>query len=106
MKPIKHQPGTQLPWSIGRYATTVASLNADGEGYAIANTDLARRRNAGDVEIQNAAYIAHAANVYPKLVMALRDLERAVYAYAPEVMGPMPVVARAGQLLAELGEGE
>ena len=67
----KHTPSTPLPWreaKAGEIGTTVFS----GE-HSVASTDT-HRWTAGEREIQDAAYIAHAANAYPKLISYLHAM--------------------------------
>lgn len=59
------KPATSLPWSAGKYNQWVQSN--DGELVASVETE----HNHGP---ENAAYIAHAANAYPKLVEALKNI--------------------------------
>ena len=68
----KHQPATPLPWKAVQSDNGIFHvLNADGAPY-----------DSGEIAIcygeevkaaPESAYIAHAANAYPKLVEALRD---------------------------------
>ena len=75
MTETKHQPATALPWrTVASYQPQTRKeemspyvLGADGE-----NVAASALRGVDD-----AAYIAHAANAYPKLVEVLRACIRA-----------------------------
>ena len=60
---MKHTPG---PWKT----SAIATLVINEAGMTIANTDLVRRRNAGEQEIANARLIAAA----PELLEAFREV--------------------------------
>lgn len=72
----KHKPATPLPWkkSLGMPCRHPYYLiRTDEETHAmrsVAKVDIAAR-GGSDID---AAYIAHAANAYPKLVEALRAI--------------------------------
>lgn len=59
----KHQPATPLPWTQpNRTSMKLHPVDGGGRhGFVVAT------------QKQDAAYITHAANAYPKLVEALRD---------------------------------
>lgn len=63
----KRKPATPLPWRSEERGATIHRQVVVSKGLVC---QVARR--AGQVE--NAAYIAHAANAYPKLVVALREI--------------------------------
>lgn len=70
---IKHKPATALPWEFRPDATEAnpywrgASMWSGGA--CVVRMDFTNAHGQG---AQNAAYIAHAANAYPRLVAALR----------------------------------
>lgn len=69
---MSRQPATPLPWHFGPRAAE--RIVYDEKGWAIANATVYHgRADDGDAKA-NAAYIAHAANAYPKLVEALQGL--------------------------------
>ena len=108
----KHKPASPLPWSVGPMAGGIF----DGKDLPICRiywpkkVDLApveRRTEIAEISNANASYIAHAANAYPKLVEALRDLRRIAYTYQEGTvrnMLDMPRFKEAEALLRELGE--
>lgn len=64
---VKHQPATPLPWVVvkdGAY-TVIDSVPPNAKRFGVV-------RYIGEPTAQNAAYIVHAANAYPKLIEALR----------------------------------
>lgn len=65
----KHTPAEPLPYSAERFA--VKSFWR-GRAYTVARTNEPRFTPEG--REQNAAYLVHAANAYPKLVEALNAL--------------------------------
>lgn len=88
------KPGTPLPW---RYAYgsvwTGKNVNPNSDAWVdpydadetcIAFMDRSDRHTHGAERDQNAAYIAHACNLYPELVKELRDLVQAIYAEVPD----------------------
>lgn len=79
MSNVKHQPATPLPWHVGGVKTP---KRGEYPAYPINN---AAHENIAQLPIyarggsnRDAAYIAHAANAYPKLVEALRFGLRAI----------------------------
>jgi hypothetical protein len=65
----KHTPATPLPWRVG--AVTPARFPAYPIVGDVIVADVSIRARGGSDK--DAAYIAHAANAYPKLVEALRS---------------------------------
>lgn len=86
-----HKPATPLP-----FIASVDNISRD-------NLLLLRGMcgNASD-GVQNAAYIAHAANAYPKLVAALRRIDATISGSQAQAVQ----IGNAIALLRELGEGE
>lgn len=64
----KIKPATPLPWREARAGEIGTNVLAGEQ--IVASTDT-HRYTAGERELQNAAYIAHACNAYPRLVAAL-----------------------------------
>ena len=99
----KHTPATPLPWKVGPPSTTTNAV-AGQRGI------WSGKRGVADVYgyPANAAYLAHAANAYPKLVEALRKmletsaLHRSMLSKHGFDETPVEYDARA--LLAEFGE--
>ena len=96
------KPATPLPWHVGlRQAEQIVY---DAKGWAVANATV--YHGAADVAETkaNARYIAHACNAYPRLVEALRTLEKDNYGQ------PSAVTVRALEpiraLLQEPGESK
>ena len=89
------KPATALPWRYqaeGRVQFGIlGSARLPAPSSAVANYHA------------DAAYIAHSANAYPRLVEALRKLERACYSQGGSI-AHTPVLQEAGALLRELGE--
>ena len=79
---MEHTPATPLPWIVNLRRHVVT---------ADASQDAAHCKGSNGVE--DAAYIAHAANAYPRLVEALR-----------KVAIGKPYAERSADLLRELGE--
>ena len=118
MENVKHQPATPLPWERGPWIRTeghavyanisngakrIASVSVHGK-FRDSGRHVSHRRDDGsyvgtlpeaDCD-QDAAYLCHAANAYPKLVEALQRL------LAPHTSTAM---LKANDLLRELGEG-
>lgn len=108
---MKHTPATPLPWeyeaTIGDMSGWIAAARAEGGVAARPEPHkmkaISERKNATRVCVldersqQDAAYIAHAANAYPKLVRALSEL----VAFSPN----QPTCDAARALLRSLGEG-
>ena len=95
-----HNPATPLPWVealTGQIGTSVF----DGAGRVVASTDT-HRYTAGEREIQDATYIAHAANAYPRLIEALRDALTLIYSAGD--LADHAEYARGDALLRLLGE--
>jgi hypothetical protein len=88
-----HKPATALPWVQG-FAGDRVTVYPRGVGVS----KLARANLFDDAD-----YIAHSANAYPKLVEALRKLERACYSQGGSI-AHTPVLQATGALLRELGE--
>ena len=89
----KHVPATPLPYKLaaaGRTLQTVA-------GWDIAVFPVSHGPITVHDMTANAAYIVHAANAYPQLVAALRNL-------LAGVCMPTRAVQKAAALLKELGE--
>ena len=67
-----NKPATPLPWSISPDGRKWIYCDATKDhiflGNAVTKTD-----GDDEIAVPNAAYIAHAANAYPKLVAALRE---------------------------------
>lgn len=66
----KHTPATPLPWHMG--VKQAERIVYDASGWAVANATTYHGQADKEETKANAAYIAHAANAYPKLVDALR----------------------------------
>ena len=91
------KPATPLPWSIATAAHHV-QLSAVSSGSALRTVEvLGFDRDANE---KDTAYLAHAANAYPKLVEALRQAIAADPSQAKGDGHLSPAVA----LLRELGE--
>lgn len=84
MSAVKHQPATPLPWR----STHPMKLDDSAPRHGLVRIDAGHfpsvaqmveydKRNA--VPVQDARYIAHAANAYPKLVEALRAASRELW---------------------------
>lgn len=72
----KHKPATPLPWTtaLTNAGQFIRSNGSNGpHGYFVE----VRQTRTGRDEKADAAYIAHAANAYPRLVEALRKFARA-----------------------------
>ena len=86
-----HKPATALPWKLcGTNLDEFGSLDLNTGDYA-----------GGGYTPQDAAFIVHAANAYPKLVEALKALVEAVN--DPDA-DSLYELAAAGSLLRSLGE--
>ena len=90
-----HKPATPLPWRDEEGDAGGRHITADAKG----DDAIACTYDESDfaAAAQDAAYIAHAANAYPKLVEALHDVLRQVKAYEGQH-------DRLRDLLRELGE--
>lgn len=89
----KHTPVTPLPWTV--------------KGASVFNGPRKVCTAVEHIDGDSAAYIAHAANAYPKMVEALRIIKEQTYvdAYGPELRGQNQANhRRASELLRELGE--
>ena len=86
----KHKPAKALPWSASVYTQRVIAP----DGIPITNST------------SDAAYIAHAANAYPQLVAALRDLREAALLARTGAEMSYGAVQRADEVLCSLGEME
>jgi hypothetical protein len=69
----KHTPATPLPWHVapvqtGRFPAYPIAAKPSGKLSQVASVPIMARGGSD----KDAAYIAHAANAYPKLVEALR----------------------------------
>lgn len=95
----KHAPATPLPWKTDENDELPPAVIRDNE-YGDGIAEVQGEQNDAD-------YIAHAANAYPKLVEALRVIADRPPAddgeHAAEVNW---IVATAAALLRELGEAE
>lgn len=100
MSTVKHQPATPLPWSLKHGNHVIA-----GEyEFDVAIAWLTDSTPSSEKADANAAYIAHAANTYPRLIEALRQML--------EIVGPTPMRSSkdgnqfhaAKMLMRELGE--
>lgn len=94
----KHTPATPLPWRRAPQSRGAHRLLAGDKLVGEAS-----HYNEGAYE--NAAYIAHTANAYPRLVEALRgmvDVADTLGGNAPEILWRQAEASRA--LLRELGE--
>ena len=69
------QPATPLPWyrngSSHVYNTARSAIDGVGGEWPVCYATFTEPKDGAP---QNAAYIVHAANAYPELVAALRDL--------------------------------
>lgn len=116
MSAVKHQPATELPWHVGPLAGEIYSHPS---GITIAKLPWPRRtkklpdgyRTAEQRIVPNAAYVAHAANAYPKLIEQLRIEKQMLAAWFTKssISGRMRDemrrrVASINALLTELGE--
>jgi len=95
-----HKPAesTPLPWDGG----DLAIYTNDGE-ICIASVDPASfaEQQGWDIQEQNARYLTHAANAYPKLVELVREARNLAYTSEHNTR-----VARLDAILRELGEAE
>jgi hypothetical protein len=98
----KHSPATSLPWKLKQDKAAPYSGIYTETGKQITHEN-------GATSDENAAYIVHAANAYPKLVEALRETLRDRLTQANLHQLPPGIRARlesARALLRELGEAE
>ena len=69
------KPATPLPWRVASNISDTRVAGSDGIG--VANTGGVSPRREDHAECgANAAYIVAAANAYPRLVEALRDVQQ------------------------------
>jgi len=66
--PTKHTPATPLPFSVDEQRYQIRIVGSKR------NKTIAMTGRIDDETRQQSAYIAHAANAYPRLVEALRDM--------------------------------
>lgn len=97
---IKHQPATPLPWTAYAMGDRIEVYQDDGQGNGDAINVTTRDGQP------NAAYIAHAANAYPKLVQALRDAAEAIQNPMGARRSKDGAAAAANALLKKLGEAQ
>ena len=110
---MNHKPATALPWDYYRARkrgmadrATLHSPHYDKPGVISGQGSLGEicGGDAGRVgSNQNAAYIAHAANAYPRLVEALRECEQQLIDTSGRI-GEVMAKQHARTLLRELGE--
>jgi len=94
---VNHKPATQLPWKLSEAFPYIVTTPSD----RIAETLGSDRAIKND----NAAYIAHAANAYPRLVSYLEDALVFVDYVADNGNNEADMVAHGIRtLLRELGE--
>lgn len=103
------KPATALPWERSdrafagsKHGADIAVSSESGEAVATAATHHCGGVNAEE----NALYIAHAANAYPKLVGALRHLLDTNCATCPTAEAITEARALARHVLRQLGEAE
>ena len=89
-----HKPATALPFYVES-----DTIVYDNDGRFVAECHDANSDIGTQTEYQAAAYIAHAANAYPRLIEALRGIANDVSAD----FGDCPL-GKVRALLAELGE--
>ena len=95
-----HTPATPLPWRVGQVsAGRFPAYPIIGDQLIVADVTI-RARGRSNVD---AAYIAHAANAYPRLIEALRSLKDRIGAFNGQT-ACSPEFNAAHALLAELGE--
>lgn len=94
------KPATPLPWKFA------AAVQNNGPNYFVVGTGRWGEPSAADCAREaDAAYVAHAANAYPRLVEVLRALADSSHGgmSAARFLDDAGMYARA--LLRELGEG-
>ena len=99
-----HTPATPLPWHLG--LKQAERIIYDATGWAIANATVYHDKSDAAETKANAAYIAHAANAYPRLIEALRGL-RANCPSPKKIKDDFSYILcreQADKLLRELGE--
>ena len=99
----KHKPATALPWHVTadpRPTSKQPCIATTAAGLPVILATV-----CGGQRVTNAAYIAHAANAYPRLVAALRKMIRT---YTPALTDATPeemfCFKEYTALLRELGE--
>ena len=98
----KHKPATALPWETAVNGEEPPQWDVCAANGGDMVADLMNMPDTGE---QDAAYIVHAANAYPRLVEALRNLKEQVECMnAQQAFGRDYDEARA--LLRELGEAD
>ena len=97
----KHTPATPLPWHEKQ-----VHLNYQGRVLMHSIEGGTRRLDdqSGHFTPEDAAYLAHAANAYPKLIDTLRAVNAAVHPF--DSIANRLAAAAAYALLRELGEAE
>lgn len=92
------KPATPLPWNVpAKYPRYV-------EGGSLQGVCKTYSASIGGGDAQDASYIAHAANAYPRLVGALKQM-REEYARLPHSLGyTFTHLPKIDALLRELGE--
>src|SRR5260221_11103452 len=100
---VNQRPASALPWSAEQ--DTVSAVD-EGQRYDVAEF-VAKPHVPQSVITRNAAYAAHAANAYPKLIAALQPFTNSLWAERtleelPNGMGRR--IREAQALLRELGE--
>jgi len=101
----KHTPATPLPWEQGPSGLNERVMGSSRSGYSRTHICNVKSAMSPNICSADAAYIAHAANAYPRLVAALQSALRQVDEltdYEPGVGEDYGSDYRA--LLRELGE--
>lgn len=101
MSAVKHQPATPLPFEVHEATSTRVGFDIQSaEGAALIAYNLRLS--------EDAAYIAHAANAYPKLVEALRAAANHINRITNPAAnyGEFQEVRTARALLRDLGEAQ
>ena len=104
----KHAPATPLPWEVSppEYEGGVQICGVpltSRTGPSIYSVDLG---DCNGISERDGRYIAHAANAYPHLVEALRQLSASDYTGHGHVLPSRAQVDAARALLRDLGEAE
>jgi hypothetical protein len=103
-----HKPATALPWKVNPGNTFVAVHGAKATIYVDANPEIRREE-----KLNNAAYITHSSNAYPRLVCrnqdtlaALAKTDNALQAMGHYALGKIlrEEISATQALLHELGE--
>lgn len=95
----KHKPATPLPWESSRNSSN--PHNGSGWRDVLSTGAEFSPCYVGEGIEADAAYIAHAANAYPRLVEALRSLHDA---YGKDSKSKAAALVGTRHLLRELGE--